>query len=177
MNWLDILFLIIIMVCLVVGIVKGLWRQLIGIIAVLAGLVLAALYYKGAGDIIDSVVHNELFAYFLGFLLIFLVTVIAGVIIGYLLTRMMKGPMAAINRILGGALGALEGILICGILVFALQSFQVARPAMASSKLSPLCFKATRTVINLIPQDVKNKFESSYKEIRREDGGRNGQKI
>lgn len=176
MNWLDIVLLFVVLACLVFGIVKGLLRQVIGIIAVLAGLVLAVLYYKGAGNIIDSVIHNEMFACFLGFILIFVLVLIAGALIGHFSTNMMKGSIATINRVLGGFFGVLKGVLICGILVFALQCFKVAQPAMATSKVAPVCIYATRAVINLIPQEVKNKIDSSYKEIKK-GGGRNGQKI
>ncbi len=176
MNWLDIVLLLIILVSLVFGIIKGLFRQVVGIIAVLAGLVLAALYCKGAGNIIDSVIHNELFADFLGFILIFVLALIAGALLGYMVTKSMKGKVETLNRVLGGLFGFLKGVLICGIIVFAFQSFKVARPAMATSKVAPVSISATRFVINLIPQDVKNKIDSSYREIRN-GGGRDGQKI
>lgn len=176
MNWLDITLIVILFVALVMGIVRGLVRQVIGIAAVIAGLVLAVLYYRGVGRALDSFIHNSLFSDFLGFILVFGAVVAAGSVLGYLLTKAMKGPLALVNRLSGGAFGFIKGVLICGVLVFALTTFQVARPALATSRLAPVCFSITRAAVNLIPKEVRDKFESSYKEIRKGGGG-HGKKI
>jgi len=176
MNWLDITFLALILLCLILGIIRGFVRQLVGIAAVLAGLVLAVVYYKGTGEIIDSVIHNQFFSYFLGFILIFVLVIAGGWLIGVLLTRLMKGPLAVMNRALGGFFGVVKGVLICGILVFALLTFKVARPALETSTLAPACFSAISAAVRLIPQEVRDMFESSYREIRG-DGGGHGKKI
>jgi membrane protein required for colicin V production len=175
-NWLDIVLLVILILTAIVGIFKGLVKQVIGLAAVIAGLVLASLYYEGAAGIFGTFVKNKLLGNFLGFLLIFVVVLVAGGILGHLITKAMKGPLALANRLFGGIFGAVKGVLICGILVFALFTFQVAKPALETSVLAPVCLGVTRAAINMIPQDLRAKFNSSYKEIR-EGGGKNGQKI
>ena len=176
MNWLDIILLVVMILTAIVGIFKGLVKQVIGLVAVIAGLVLAVLYYKGAAGIFDTLIKNVLLSNFLGFLFIFVLVLIAGAILGHLITKVMKGPLAFANRLFGGVFGAVKGVLICGILVFALVTFQVAKPALKTSVLAPACVGVTRAAINLIPQDLRAKFNSSYKEIR-ESGGKHGQKI
>ena len=176
MNWLDIVLLVILILTAIIGIFKGLVKQVIGLAAVIAGLVLASLYYEGAAGIFDTFVKNKLLSNFLGFLLIFVAFLIAGGILGHLITKAMKGPLALVNRLFGGIFGAVKGVLICGILVFALFTFQVAKPALETSVLAPACLGITRAAINMIPQDLRAKFNSSYKEIR-ESGGKHGQKI
>jgi membrane protein required for colicin V production len=176
MNWLDIILLVVMILTAIVGIFKGLVKQVIGLVAVIAGLVLAVLYYKGAAGIFDTLIKNVLLSNFLGFLFIFVLVLIAGAILGHLITKVMKGPLAFANRLFGGVFGAVKGVLICGILVFALVTFQVAKPALKTSVLAPACVGVTRAAINMIPQDLRAKFNSSYKEIR-ESGGKHGQKI
>ncbi len=176
MNWLDIILLVILILTVIMGILRGLVKQVIGLVAVIAGLVLASLYYEGAAGIFDTFIKNSLLSNFLGFLLIFVVVLVAGAILGHLITKAMKGPLALVNRLFGGVFGVVKGVLICGILVFALFTFQVARPALETSVLAPACLGVTRAAINMIPQDLRAKFESSYKQIR-ETGGKHGQKI
>jgi membrane protein required for colicin V production len=176
MNWLDFFLLVILVLTVILGIFKGLVRQVIGLVAVVAGLVLASLYYEGAAGIFAAFIENTLLCNFLGFLLIFVVVLIAGAILGHLITKAMKGPLALVNRLFGGVFGAVKGVLICGILVFALFSFQVAKPALETSVLARACLRVTRVAVNLIPQDLRAKFNSSYKQIR-ESGGKHGQKI
>jgi len=55
-------------------------------------------------------------------------------------------------------------------------SFEIAKPAVETSVVAPVCLAVTRAVVNMIPQDLRAKFNSSYKQIR-ESGGKNGKKI
>jgi len=176
MNWLDVVLLVILVLTAIVGIFKGLIKQVIGLVAVIAGLVLASLYYEGAAGIFEAFIDNVLLSNFLGFLLIFVAVLVAGAILGHLATKAMKGPLALANRLFGAFFGAVKGVLICGILVYALFSFQVAKPALETSVLAPVCLGVTRAAVNLIPQELRAKFNSSYKQIR-ETGGKHGQKI
>jgi membrane protein required for colicin V production len=176
MNWLDIVLVVILILSAIIGIFKGLVKQVIGLVAVIAGLVLASLYYEGAAGIFEAFIKNRLLSNFLGFLLIFVLVLIAGGILGHLITKAMKGPLAIVNRLFGGLFGAVKGVLICGILVFALFTFRVAKPALETSVLAPVCLGITRAAINMIPADLRARFNTSYKEIR-ESGGKNGQKI
>lgn len=176
MNWLDWVLLAIIVVTAVVGIVKGFVRQAIGLVAVVTGLVLAVVYYEQTAGVFETFVKNRLLSNFLGFLLIFFIVLIAGAILGHLITKAMKGPLAFANRLFGAVFGLIKAVLICGILVFALFTFQVAKPALETSVFAPVCLGVTRAAINMIPQDLRTKFNSSYKEIR-ESGGKHGQKI
>lgn len=176
MNWLDYVLLAIVAVAAVLGIVKGFVKQVIGLVAVVAGLVLASLYYGPAGDVFAALVDSRLLANFLGFLLIFVAVLVAGAIVGHVVHKAMVGPLALVNRLFGGLFGLVKAVLICGVLVFALVSFEVARPAVQGSALAPACLGITRGLVNMIPQDLRAKFNSSYKEIR-DSGGKNGQKI
>jgi membrane protein required for colicin V production len=176
MTWLDIILLTIMILTAIVGIFKGFVKQVIGLIAVVAGLILACVYYEQTAGIFERFVKNRLLSNFLGFLLLFVVVLIAGAILGHLFTKVMKGPLALANRLFGAIFGFVKAVLICGIIVFALVSFEIAKPALETSVLAPACLGVTRAVINLIPQDLRTKFNESYKRIR-ESGGKHGQEI
>jgi membrane protein required for colicin V production len=175
-NWLDYVLLAIIVVTAIVGIFKGFVRQVIGLVAVVAGLILACLYYEQTAWVFMTFVKNQLVSNFLGFLLIFVVVLIAGAILSHLFTKAMKGPLAFANRLFGAIFGVIKAVLICGILVFALVSFEMAMPAVETSVLAPACLGITRAAVSAIPKDLRARFNESYKRIR-ESGGKNGQKI
>lgn len=176
MNWLDFLLLAIVVITAIVGIFKGFIKQVIGLVAVIAGLILAVVYYEQTGAALIGLVKNQLVSNFLGFLLIFVLVLIAGAILGHILTKAMIGPLALVNRLFGALFGVIKAVLICGILVFALVSFEVARPVVETSVLAPACLAVTRAVVNLVPQDLRARFNESYKRIR-ESGGKHGQEI
>jgi membrane protein required for colicin V production len=176
MNWLDIILLTIMILTAIIGVFKGLVKQVIGLVAVVAGLILASFYYEQTAGIFETFIPNRLLSNFLGFLLLFVVVLIAGAILGHLITKVMKGPLAIANRLFGAVFGFIKAVLICGIIVFALVSFEIAKPALETSVLAPACLGVTRAVFNMIPQDLRAKFNASYKKIR-ESGGKHGQKI
>jgi membrane protein required for colicin V production len=176
MNWLDYLLLTIMVVTAIVGIFRGFIKQVIGLAAVVAGLILAGLYYEQTAAVFQTFVKNQLLSNFLGFILIFVVVLIAGGILGHLLTKAMIGPLALVNRLFGALFGFLKAVLICGILVFALVAFEVAKPALETSVVAPPCLSVTRAAIAMIPRDLRARFNESYKRIR-ESGGKHGQEI
>ncbi len=176
MNWLDYVFLAIIAVTAIYGIFKGFVKQVIGLAAVVAGLVLAVFYYERAAGIFIGLVKNRLVANFLGFTLVFVLVLVAGGILGHLLTKAMIGPLAFVNRLFGALFGIVTAVLACGILVFALVSFEMARPAVRTSVLAPACLGVARAVVHVVPKDLRSRFDESYKRVR-ESGGEHGQKI
>jgi membrane protein required for colicin V production len=176
MNWLDFVFVLILVATLVMGIVRGLVRQVIGLAAVILGLVLASLYYTGIAEIFQSFFRDRLVSNFLGFLVIFFAVLAAGALLGFFISKAMKGHLAFVNRFFGGLFGFLKAILICGIIAFALAAFNIGRPAVETSRLAPICMGVTRAAVNLIPQELRIKFNQSYQEIRK-SGGKDGQKI
>jgi len=165
LNWLDICLLIIILFTFIFGIIKGFLRQIVGIIAVIAGLILAALYHPQAAIWINKVIHHEVIAFFLSFVLIFLIVLCLGWIIGMLLSKILKGPLKFINHVFGGFLGILKGVLIGGVLTFAMLVFPVDRIALENSRIAPVCLATTKLTVNLIPQDLRNQFREAYKKI------------
>ena len=176
MNWLDIVFLVVLGLTLVIGLIKGLVKQAIGLAAVVIGFLLASLYYLHAAWFLRKLISSEIAANLIGFLLIFFVVVALGTLLSFLLSKLMKGPLAFINRVLGGLFGLIKGVLICGVIVFAFLVFDFEREALNHSALAPYCFQITKGIVALIPQSLKEKFKTSYQEFR-SDEAKNGQKI
>lgn len=164
-NWLDIVLLIIIAITVIAGISKGLVRQFVGILAVVIGLILALMYYPFAAELFLSFVSQEALAQFLGFLVIFFGVLGVGWLISAWLSKMMKGPFKFLNHVFGGAFGLLKGILICGVLLFAMLVFPVNTNALRRSQLAPVCLRLTKAVFTMIPQDLKDRFNQAYKDI------------
>jgi membrane protein required for colicin V production len=176
LNTLDIILLAVLLVTLILGLIKGLVRQIIGIVAVVGGLVLGAMFYPQAAFVFHKIISSETVSNFVGFLAIFLAVLLAGWLIGLLISKLMKGPLAFINHVMGGVLGLFKGVLICGVIVFAMLVFEVRKEALAGSRIAPLCFHVTKAMVQLIPQELKSKFTRTYREMR-QGGGEHGKEI
>ncbi|MBU1186067.1 MAG: CvpA family protein, partial [Acidobacteria bacterium] len=124
-NWFDIVLLIFIGVALIIGVIKGLVRQIVGITSIFVGLFLAMGYYSQPSAVFMRFTKNNMVADLLGFLAIFFGLLILGGLVSWALSKFMKGPLKFVNHTLGAALGLIEGILICGVLVLAQMIFPV----------------------------------------------------
>jgi membrane protein required for colicin V production len=166
-NWIDVILISVLALTSILGVIKGLVKQVFGLLAGIIGLILALGFYSQVSWIYLRFVSNEVVANFLGFLTIFLVVLCLGWVSSYCLSKFIKGPLKLLNNILGGGLGFLKGILICGVVVFALLVFPISKKALKESELSPVCLQMTRAMISLIPQELKEKFKEAYQEITR----------
>ncbi|HHF51308.1 MAG: CvpA family protein [Candidatus Aminicenantes bacterium] len=170
-NWMDVILLLILIVTVILGLIKGLVRQLIGILAVVVGVIFAMAYYPYVSQILKPLFSNEVIAHFLGFMLIFIATLILGWMLGRLFSKAMKGSLKFLNHLLGGGLGFIKGVLICGIIIFALMVFPVQTNALKGSELAPYCLKVTQAAIDLVPLELKEKFNKAYNEIVNKNKG------
>ncbi len=170
-NWLDILLLAIIGVSLLLGLFRGLTRMVIGIAAVVAGFVVAALYYRPVSTVFKRLLEAEIWRHLIAFVLIFVAVLIVGGLISFLLSKIIKGPLRFADRVLGGLLGVVTGILVCGVLVIAQLAFPVDKQALRSSGIAPYCYWLTKGMIQVIPQELKEKFRTTYEEIVAESRG------
>jgi membrane protein required for colicin V production len=164
-NWLDILLLVIIGVSLVLGLIKGLTRMIIGIASVVAGFIVAALYYRPVSVLFSRMLAAEIWRHLIAFVVIFITVLIVGGLVSFLLSKIIKGPLRFADRVLGGMLGVVTGVLICGVLVIAQLAFPVDKQALKSSVIAPYCYWLTKGMIQVIPRELKEKFKTTYEEI------------
>jgi membrane protein required for colicin V production len=176
LSWIDVFLLLILSVTVFFGIVKGFVKQIFGLLSVIIGLILALNCYSQVAWLLRRLINHEVLAQFLGFLTVFFAVLSLGWIVSHLLYKLVKGPLKLLDKVLGGALGFLKGILICGVLVFALLVFPIDKRALKESLVSPVCLKLTRTIVSLIPKELKEKFKEAYKEITKRVG-KDGRKI
>ncbi len=177
-SWVDIVLAVILVGTFIAGLVKGLVKEAVGIAAVLVGFIIASRSYVDVAGFIQKVIREPMAAKFIGFIIVFLAVLILGLLVAVILSKLMAGPLKFVNHLLGGVFGLVEGILICGVLVFALLVFPISRGALAGSKLASYCYGLTKAMVRLIPKDLKNQFSEAYQNfIKIKSEKKNGQKI
>lgn len=164
-NWLDVVILVLLLITLILGLIKGFIRQVIGIAAVVGGLVLAAKYYLPFSSVIGRLISVAPWPQLIAFFLLFIGVLVVGWMITFLLSKLIRGPLKFIDHLFGGALGLLKGVLICGVIVFALLVFPVDKNGLVKSSLAPYCYWMTKGVVHIIPKELKEKFRQAYKEM------------
>lgn len=164
-NWLDIIFIFLIFITLILGVAKGFVKQIIGILAVIAGVILAVEIYSYISPFFFNLTSHRVISNFLGFFVVFLVVLCLGGVISGALSKMIKGSAKLVDRILGGGLGVLKGILICVVIVFGLIVFPVNRRWLRDSQLVPQFLKISKAIVYVVPRELKEKFREKYQEI------------
>ena len=105
----------------------------------------------------------------LGFLAIFVGCILIGIIVSYIVNRVVKAAsLKWIDRLLGGIFGFLRGWAISSVIVVALIAFPVREEIMARSVLAPFLLSGARTAVLLVPQDLKDKFNKQYRKVLQE---------
>jgi membrane protein required for colicin V production len=167
-SLLDWIILAILVYSITVSWFKGFIREVLGLITVLAGAVLAGQFYRVVGGLFKDVVRTENLALFLGFSVIFLVTLIAGFLIIWLITKFMKfAKLQWADRLLGAAFGFIRGWLIGAVILLALTAFEVQTERLKNSELAPYFLPGSRVIAMMTPYEVKAKFLVGYRALER----------
>jgi membrane protein required for colicin V production len=169
MNFLDIVLVIILSFCVIMGVFRGLIKELSSIIGVLGGFYAAFTYYMLVAKLLSKWITNTGYLNILSFLIIFcgvfIIISILGVIINYLLKIAFLGWL---DRVLGSVFGAMKGILIVSVLLIALTAFlPKGTPVIKDSLLSPYVTLVSEKIAKVVSKDMKHAFSAKIETIKR----------
>jgi membrane protein required for colicin V production len=170
MNWLDAVLLFILALSVIAGFRKGLSRQIIGLVSVVAAIVLGLWMYGLAGAWLTPYVSSRRAANFGGFALVFCGVMLAGSVIGYLVHKFLKlTGLSFFDRILGAGFGVLRGTLIAVALVLGIMAFSAeGKPpeSVVRSRMAPYTVQAARVFAAMAPHDMREGFHRAYGQVK-----------
>lgn len=138
LNWVDILIIIIVSISFVLGLWRGLLREVLSLLALIAGLFIARVYAEQLAPVFEGLAGNETVRYILAFALIFIVVLIAGAILNYFMARLLNiTGLKFTDRLLGAGFGFLRGALIVAFVIFFTRSFYAETEWWQESELIP----------------------------------------
>ncbi len=167
MNKLDIIFIVIISFTLIRGFLRGIVKEIMGIVGVIGSFLLAINYYKDVAKYLTTIIPDLELANIVSFAVLFIVSILIISLIGAGIRELLKTlSMGWLDRLGGGVFGAVKGILVSSLIILCLTLFLSPRNSLiAKSRLSPYIMKVTEKIIYIIPEDVKQKFISRTKEM------------
>lgn len=149
MTWVDVVILIIIISLIVHGIITGLIRGIFDIIGIVGGYILAVRYAP-----LVKIPR------FLGILLIFFGVVIVVSITGRIISKLIHyTPLGAIDRLFGGILGFIKGVIISFIFLIIVLILNKG-DVINRSELAPVIFKTGITASQILPEQWHRWLES-----------------
>src|SRR5205823_13483281 len=110
MNWLDVALGIIIVACIARSFRKGLSRELVGLVTVLAALLLGSWFYGTAAAYVLPHVSSPIAANFAGFGIVFCGVMLLGALVSFILGKFLRVTgLSVVDHALGAAFGLLRG--------------------------------------------------------------------
>jgi membrane protein required for colicin V production len=170
MNWLDLVFGLVIVISVFSGFRKGMVRIGIGFAATIAAFLLASWFYGTAGRIFAGVVASDAIANFLGFLLVFAGVLGVGALVSFLIGKALKlVGLSWADRALGGLFGLVRAALICVVFLMLVMAFPLGkgRAAAAESALAPYVIETSKLLSAATPNEIREGFRTSYETIQK----------
>lgn len=169
LNFLDILFLTIVILSTLFGVLKGFIRELFSLAFFIIALILSFLYYSDVGTIYSKHLSENI-ANFAGFVTVFVIVLVVGTLVTYFIKKMfVLGPLKTIDRIFGGVFGLVRGILIAALIVFIMIAFQINDDLVRKSRLSPYVLETIKSVFKLTPEKFKEKKDALIDDLSRQE--------
>jgi len=168
LNWLDIVFAIILIASVVGGLRKGLTRTVIGLAAVIVGLFCGLWFYSTVGTLLGTHISRP-WANVAGFLIVFVGVILLGSLLAALIAKLLKMVyLSWLDRLLGGAFGVLRGALVCAVIVAVMMAFSTKQPPgpVANSRLAPYVMGTARILVYAAPHEFREAFQRSSEKLR-----------
>ena len=138
MNWIDASILIIMMLSSIFGIWRGLVREIFSLVTLIFALLVARRYSDVLANFLFSSFDNQTISYVVAFALIFIIVMMLGTLLNFLLSKLLIFTgLKFIDRLLGGVFGIARGAIISFIGLFASSFFFSQAQVWQQSKLIP----------------------------------------
>ncbi|GAB6888245.1 CvpA family protein [Desulfothermus okinawensis JCM 13304] len=169
MNKLDIIFIIILSYTLIRGFIRGIVKEIIGIVGVIGSFLIAINFYTRLTDYITKIVSDPQVANIIAFASLFIGSILILYLLGAMIRELLKTlSLGWLDRLGGGVFGFVKGTLVCSLIILMLTlTLSPKNSLITTSRLSPYISMVTEKIIYIIPDDVKRKFMSKTEEMEK----------
>ena len=163
LNAFDVLLLVLACLMVLLGVLRGLMRLLIGVGALVAAFILAAqFHWQVSVSIVRVVEMPEPMANLVAYLAIFLGTMLAGAFVASVLERLLKAAMLGwADRLAGGAAGLVAALLAAALVILPVVAYAPSGAAvLRNSVLAPY----VTVVADIANHFVPDRFSAQYRD-------------
>jgi membrane protein required for colicin V production len=162
MIWVDYVIIGIIALSAIIGLARGLIREVLALGVWIAALIAAWFFYGPVGELLTPWVETPSVRLGAAVVLIVLGVLILGAIIGWILSVLVdKTGLTGTDRLLGMVFGTARGAVVVALLVFLASLTPVVQdPWWAQSQLLPKFQLLADAMLDLVPPDLTEKIKS-----------------
>ncbi|WP_028316421.1 CvpA family protein [Desulfatibacillum aliphaticivorans] len=170
MNALDIFICVVVAIGLFRGVVRGLIKEAASIVGVVTGFYVAIGHYHVLTPMFSQYIKTPETVNLLAFFVLFFSVLIGVAAIGSILKYVLKiAHLGNVDKVFGGILGLIKGILVSAAVVFALTMFLPSNESgsVGRSRLAPVVTKSSKFIIALVPEKVMQGFSEKTAEMKK----------
>ncbi len=168
MNGFDIVLLASMGILVVVGLMKGLVRILVGFGALIAAFLVASMFHEPLADRLGLFDLPVGVLRLICYLLIFIAVMLAGSLLAFLIRKLVKAAMLSwADRLAGAAVGVAVAFLAFSVLVLPIVAYAPGGSSMLShSTLAPYVLVVSDMAARFVPDDLVRKFRKEIGELK-----------
>ena len=163
MNLVDVGIVVILLFFIVTAFAAGLVREIIGTAAVLAGAVLAGLFYQNVADTLLSSIDNPSTASVVGFLIIFLGFWLAGQLLAMVIHPVISVlQLGMADQFIGAGFGFVKGFLIIEVLLVLFVTYPRydMDKRINDSEFAAIMLNVSQPVVKILPAIFEKRVDA-----------------
>jgi membrane protein required for colicin V production len=123
-TWIDLAVVVLVLLSAVIGLVRGLVREVFSLVVWASALVLALLFSPRVAGYLAPLIGNDSLQYVGAFTCVFIATLVVGALIQWMMARLIDGTgLTGTDRVLGFVFGSARGALVCIVVLIAMRPF------------------------------------------------------
>lgn len=117
-NWADYVIMAIIAISTLISLIRGFVREVLSLITWVIAFIVAFMFSGRVADAFASAIHTPSLRLAIGFAILFLVTLILGGLLSFLIsTLVVKTGLSGTDRTLGMVFGFVRGVLVIAVVL------------------------------------------------------------
>ena len=163
-NWVDYIIVAILLMSVLVSLLRGFVREALSLVTWIAAFWVALTFYSTLDAMLANEIHSETVRTAVAFGSLFLITLILGALINYLIGQLVdRTGLSGTDRVLGMLFGFARGILLIAIILLLAQLTEVQNNKSWKESILIPQFRPIETWLHdFLPQSISDKFVPSY---------------
>lgn len=162
-NWIDYTIVAIIAFSVLISVMRGFVREVVSLVIWVVAIVVSFIFYQYIAGLLVNIIHNDSVRLVISFVGLFLVTLIVGMLINYLIGQLVSNTgLSGTDRVLGIIFGIVRGVIVVVILLMIAGLTPLSKEeAWQKSVLIPHVVPLEQWLKNILPDSVQSHLDGN----------------